>query len=192
MQRLLILSGSAVVAIYSASAIADSSQLKGTYGFTGTDACLYASGGFNSSFQALGTTFSASFGVEGVTIFNGNGTATLTLNSMSITVPPTVGFLPAAGSSQSIASFTYTVRGDTVTSQDVPGTDVGKVLTGPRAGQTFKLEGVPTRTGLISADGRTLVTSALAPEVETITYSNGDVERRICWLTRVSIKLDAD
>ncbi len=59
MQRLLMLSWSAVIAIYSASAIADLSNLKGTYGFTGTDACLYASGGFNASLQALGTTFSS-------------------------------------------------------------------------------------------------------------------------------------
>jgi hypothetical protein len=48
------------------------------------------------------------------------------------------------------------------------------------------------RTGPISADGRTLVTSVLTPEVEIITYSNGDGERRICWRSRVLIKLDAD
>jgi hypothetical protein len=41
-----MLSVPAVVTIYSANAIADPSHLKGTYGFTGTSACLYASGGF--------------------------------------------------------------------------------------------------------------------------------------------------
>jgi hypothetical protein len=192
MQRLLMLSLSAVITIYSASAIADLSNLKGTYGFTGTDACLYASGGFNASLQALGTTFSSSNAVEGVQTFNGNGTGTFTLITTTITPPPTVGFLPAASSSQTSASITDTVTDDTFTVQDVPGTAVGKVLTGPRAGQTFTLEGVPMRTGLISADGRTLVTSVLTPEVEIITYSNGDVERRICWRSRVLIKLDAD
>jgi hypothetical protein len=192
MQRLLMLSLSALVTIYSANAIADSSQLKGTYGFAGPEGCLYASGGFNASLQALGTTFSSSNASEGVQTYNGDGTGTFTLRTTSITVPPTVGFLPAASSSQSSASITFTVTDDTVTIQNVPGTDVGKVLTGPRAGQTFKIEGTPNRTGLISADGRTLVTSALAPQVETITYSNGDVELRICWITRVQIKLDAD
>jgi hypothetical protein len=192
MQHLLMLSVSAVVTIYSASAIADSSHLKGTYGFTGTDGCIYASGGFNDRLQALGTTFSSSMANEGVETFNGNGTGTFTISTTSITPPPTVGFLPAASSSQSSASITDTVTDDTFTVQTVPGTDVGKVLTGPRAGQAFKLEGVPMRTGLISAEGRTLITSDLTPGVETLTYSNGDVEHRICWRSRVLIKLDAD
>jgi hypothetical protein len=190
MQHLLMLSVSAVVTIYSASAIVDSSHLKGPYGFTGTDGCIYASGGFNDRLQALGTTFSSSKANEGVETFNGNASGTFTINTTSITPPPTVGFLPAASSSQSSASITDT--DDTFTVQTVPGTDVGKVLTGPRAGQAFKLEGVPMRTGLISADGRTLITSDLTPGVETLTYSNGDVEHRICWRSRVLIKLDAD
>jgi hypothetical protein len=109
-----------------------------------------------------------------------------------VTVPPTVGFLPAAGPSESSARSTYTVSDDTFTSQTVPGTDTGTVLTGPRKGQTFKLEGVPAATGLISANGRTLVTSILTPGVETITYSNGDVEHRICHRSREYVKLDAD
>jgi hypothetical protein len=129
---------------------------------------------------------------EGVEAFNGNGTGTFTISTTSITPPRTGGFLPAASSSQSSASITDAVTDDAFTVETVPGTDVGKVLTGPRAGQTFKLEGTPMRTGLISADGRTLVTSVLTPAVETITYSNGDVERRICWRSRVLIKLDAD
>jgi hypothetical protein len=189
MQRLLMLSLSALVTIYSANAIADSSQLKGTYGFAGPEGCLYASGGFNASLQALGTTFSSSNASEGVQTYNGDGTGTFTLRTTSITVPPTVGFLPAASSSQHSASFTYTVTGDMFTVQDVPGTVVGKVLTGPQAGQTFKVEGGSMRTGLISADGGILVTSFLTPGVQTITESNGDVTHRICTLSGVFIKL---
>jgi hypothetical protein len=94
--------------------------------------------------------------------------------------------------SQSSASVTDAVTDDTSTVQTVPGTDVGNVLAGPRTGQTFKLEGVAMRMGLISADGRTLIASDLTPGVETLTYWNGDVERRICWRSRVVIKLDAD
>jgi Lhr-like helicase len=41
-------------------------------------------------------------------------------------------------------------------------------------------------------NGHTLTTSILTPGVETITYSNGDVEHRICHRSRVYIKLDAD
>jgi hypothetical protein len=192
MQRSFMLSISAIAMICAGNAAADSSHLTGTYGFTGTDACLYASAGFNASLQALGTAFSASFADEGVRTFNRDGTGTFTNASTTITVPPTVGFLPAASSSEGGASFIFTVADDTFTAQNVPGTDVGKILTGPRAGQTFKLEGIPKTTGLISADGRTLTTSILTPGVETITYSNGDVEHRICHRSRVYIKLDAD
>jgi hypothetical protein len=190
MQRLLILSVSAALTIYAAGAVAE--PLKGAFGYTGSDACLFASGGFNANLQALGTTFSSSSSNEGIRIFNGNGTGSFTNRTTSITVPPTVGFLPSASSSESSASFTYKVSDDTFTSQNVPGTDTGTVLSGPRKGQTFKLEGVPAATGLISANGRTLVTSILTPGVETITYSNGDVEHRICHRSRVYIKLDAD
>src|SRR5215470_7114045 len=190
MQRLLMLSVSAVVTMYAAGAVADS--LKGTYGFTGSDACLYASGGFNARLQALGTTFSASDAAEGVRSFHGNCTGTFTVHTTTTTIPPTVGFLPSASSSESSASFTCTVADDTFTAQNVPGTDTGTVLTGPRAGQTFKVEGIPAATGLISANRHTLVTSILTPGVETITYSNGDVEHRICHRSRVYIKLDND
>jgi hypothetical protein len=200
MQRLLMLSLSALVTIYSANAIADSSLLKGTYGATWTNACLYASGGFNASFQALGTTFSSQFASEGIYTFNGDGTGTFAFRSTSITPPPTVGFLPEAGSSESTGTFTYTVMdtGGRVGTRTFPtftqqaGTDVGTVLTGSRAGQTFKLEGVPMRVGIISADGRTLTTSFTAPGTETLTYSNGDVRLRICTLSTVLIKLDLD
>jgi hypothetical protein len=192
MQRSFMLSVSAAMMVYAANAAADPSHLKGTYGFTGADACLYASGGFNARLQALGTAFSASNAAEGIRTFNGNGTGTFKVSTTSITIPPTVGFLPAASSSDSSASFTYTVTDDTFTSENVPGTDKGTVLTGPRTGQTFKVEGIPKATGLISANGRTLTTSILTPGVETITYSNGDVEHRICHRSRVYIKLDAD
>jgi hypothetical protein len=91
MQRPFMLSISAIAMICAGDAAADSSHLTGTYGFTGTDACLYASAGFNASLQALGTAFSASFADEGVRTFNRDGTGTFTNSSTTITVPPTVG-----------------------------------------------------------------------------------------------------
>jgi hypothetical protein len=155
-----MLSVSAAMTMYAAGAVADQ-PLKKTYGYTGSTACLYATGGFNARLQALGTTFSSSGADEGIRTFDGKGGGTFTDNNMSITVPPTVGFLPSASSSKSSASFTYTVADDTFTTENVPGTDMGTVLTGPRAGQTFKIEGTPQATGLISANGHTLTTSVL-------------------------------
>ncbi len=137
----VMLSASAVITIYSANAIADSP--KGTYGSTGIETCL-ASSGFNTSRQALGTTYSVSTASEGVATFNRDGTGSFTQNGTTIVPPPTVGFLPGASSS------------------------------------------------LISADGRNLTSSILTrgariltAGLETLTYSNGDVEHRICYLQRV-------
>jgi hypothetical protein len=189
MQRLLVFLVSAVVTIYSANAVAN--PLKGAYGFTATTGCVYATGGFNASLQALGTTSSGSFATEGIYTFNRDG-GTLTQSSTGITPPPTVGFLPSADTSQGSASFTFTATDDAFTIQIVPGTFKGKVFSGPRAGQTFTIDGIPTATGLISADGRTLIESFLTTGVEILTYSNGDVLRRICHSSRVYIKLDAD
>lgn len=192
MQRLLMLWVSAAVTIYASSALADS--LKGTYGYTGSSACLAASLGFNDNHQAFGT---VSFGIssdEGTRTFNGNGTGTFANRDASVNPPPTppTAFLASASSSEGSASFTYTVEDDTFTTQNVPGTDKGTVLSGPRRGQTFTIEGIPPSTGLISANGRTLTTSILNPGVETITYSNGDIIHRICERSRVYIKLDND
>lgn len=200
MQRSFMLSVFAVVIVSTANA-ADPVRLKGTFGFTGTDACLYAPAGFNGSFQPIqppppapsNPVWSSSNDIEGIRTFNGDGTGTIQNSSMGITVPPTPGFRPSASSTQSTVSFTYTVNPDgSFTSDNVPGTFAGTVLTGPRAGQTFTLENVPTTTGLISKDGKTLTTATLTPGVETQTFSNGDVEKRICHRSRVFIKLQTD
>jgi hypothetical protein len=82
------------------------------------------------------------------------------------------------------------VADDTFAAENLPGTFKGTGLTGVRAGQIFKIEGIPKRTGLISANGHTLTTSILTPGVETVTYSTGD--DRICHRTRVYMKLEAD
>jgi hypothetical protein len=193
MQRSFMLSISAAVMLCLGNAAAIAAELSGTFGSTGINTCLVASSGFNAILQAIGTTYSVSSAAEGVITFNRDGkTGTFSQNSTTIVPPPTVGFPPGASSSQSSGSITFTVTDDTFTVQTVPGTDVGKVLTGPRAGQTFKIEGTPNRTGIISADRRSLISSILTPGVETLTYSNGDVELRICYLQRVEIKLDAD
>jgi hypothetical protein len=195
MQRLLMLSVSAVAAIYAGSAAADA--LKGAYSFTGSTVCLSTAATFTTSQQANPPASISSGSDEGIRIFNGNGTGTFTDRDTSVTapvapVPPNQDFLPDASSSESGASFTYTVADDEFTLQNVAGTDKGTVLSGPRKGQTFTIESLPPATGLISANGRTLTTSILTPAVGTITYSNGQVFNRICARSRVYVKLDSD
>jgi hypothetical protein len=61
---------------------------------------------------------------------------------------------------------------------------------GGRAGQIATIDEIPPVTGLISQEGKTLVLVAgLTPTVETETYSNGDVWRKICHRARVLINL---
>jgi len=121
MQRVLMLSASFVAMTWAAVAAADSPNLKGAYGFTGTAACLVAPGHVgdpntppplnnptpgvalaNSGFQAdlrpndavPGSTtaaFSHSNAVEGIRTFNGDGTGTVKGTSVGITIRPTPG-----------------------------------------------------------------------------------------------------
>jgi hypothetical protein len=101
--------------------------------------------------KPLGTTFSSSNAVEEVRTFNGDRTGTFTTSTAGSSVLPTVGFSPSANSTKGSASFSYTVADDTFTAENVPGTFKGTVLTGTRVGQTFKIDGIPKATGLISA-----------------------------------------
>ena len=127
MQRVLLLSASVVAMTWAANAVADSPNLKGAYGFTGTAACLVAPGSAstaplpgnttplpNSGFNAFlhpndAKVFSHSNAVEGIRTFNGDGTGSVKGTSVGITVPPTPqppgypAFPPAAGS----AVFSY-------------------------------------------------------------------------------------
>src|SRR5262249_19085858 len=152
--------------------------------------------GFNSAFQPNdrvdppgSQAFSHSYAVEGIRTFNGDGTGTVKGTSVGITVRPTPGpggyphFPPSAGSSNFSFSFTYTVNADgSWTSSMVQGSHTETFVTGPRAGQTATIDALPNVTGLISADGNTLIAvgdpianGAFTPTPETVTYSNGDV-----------------
>ena len=220
---------SALTLGWAASAAADSPpRLKGSYGFTGTSACLVAQGRVgdpngpplpnptpgialpNSGFQANlvpndavpgspTAAFSTSFAVEGIRTFNGFGSGTVKGKSNYIVPRPTPGpggfphFAPSAGSVEYSFSFTYTVNADgTWTSTMVPGSFSETFLTGGRTGQTATVDAVPPVTGMMSADGKTLIDMQTTTTVETHRYSNGDVDQRICHLSRVFIKLDDD
>jgi len=140
--------------------------------------------------------FSRSFSVEGIRTFNGDGTGTVKGTAVGITVRPTPGpngfphFPPSAGTADFSFSFTYTVDGDGGwTSTMVPGSYTQTFLTGPRAGQTSTVDAIPPISGMISQDGKTLIAAHTTTDVETHTYSNGDVWPEICHRSRVFIAL---
>ena len=194
MQRSLLRFVSVFVVTWAASAAADPPQLKGDYGFTGTSACLSTAApgpGFNPNLTPTDGSFGQSFTSEGIRTFNGDGTGTVKGSSMGITIPANVN---SAGSDDFSFSFAYTVNGDGSWTSEVIGVETGTIKTGPRAGQTFTISrpNSPTSTGIISNNGSTLTLATLDPAVEIITFSNGDVHKRICHRSRVFIKLSND
>jgi hypothetical protein len=144
--------------------------------------------------------FSRSFAVEGIRTFNGDGTGTVKGTTVGIAVRPTPGsptqtfpfpsFPPSAGSADFSFNFTYTVDGDGGwTSVMVPGSFLSTHVTGPRAGQTSTVDAIPPVSGMISHDGKTLIAAHITTDIETHTYSNGDVWPEICHRSRVFIAL---
>jgi hypothetical protein len=119
-RNIFAISISLVTLTWAAVAAADSPRLKGSYGFTGTAACLVAPGHVgdpngpplnnptpgvalaNSGFQpnlrpndavpgSSSQAYSRSFAVEGIRKFNGNGTGTVKGTAVGIVVRPTPG-----------------------------------------------------------------------------------------------------
>ena len=185
---------SAVMMTYAANAAADSPFLKGTYSFTGTGVCLYPFGApFDANFLApINGYYSVYSDSAGTVTYNGDGTGTIQQTTLAIRLAPQLNvFQPGASSNRSTGSFTYTVNGDgSFTSNNVPGTSKGVFLSPPAlAGQTFATENIPTVTGQISDNGKTLTTASLSPGVQTVISQNGSIQTRICTNSRVLTKI---
>ncbi len=221
MKRTFTVAAVAVVASCTIAA-ADSPQIKGSYAFTGTAACLTAPGGvngttpvpnptpgvaltnsgFNDKLQPndVGTSFTRTFSVEGIRTFDGNGGGTVKGTVVVVLGRPTPGstgfpsFPPSASSADFSFQFTYVVNGDgSWSSSMVPGTYSETFTAGPRTGQTATVDAIPPVNGAISTDGKTLIAAHVAPAIETHSFSNGDVWPEICHRSRVFIKLqDSD
>jgi hypothetical protein len=217
MQRGLICSIAAIGLVYCGGADAASpKKLKGEYAFTGTGSCLVAPGsdpgpgnptpgvalpnsGFNASLQPLvnATAYTTSSSVEGVRIFNGDGTGTVKGTAVIINERPTPGptgypsFPAGAFSTAFSASFTYKVNSDDTFETELAGPLTTTTLTGPGVGQTSTVDTI-LLTGLINKNGDTLTLASIVPTVETVTSSSGAVFPRICHRSRVLIKMDKD
>jgi hypothetical protein len=191
MKIILLLSASIIgITTCAASAVAD--KLKGSYGYTFTSSCVLSTLPFDANFNATGPAFGESLVQEGVRTFNGDGTGTVSANTLTVTIPA---LTPAAGSSSFTTSFTYTTGDDTWA---IPGggTLTGSVESGPRTGQTFKITNLAPATGRISKNRAVLTYDVVKPTVEVITYYTGTVPvatyNRICNRSAVLMKLDDD
>jgi len=156
----------------------------------GTLQCLTSIGGFNSNLTPVtgSIVFVNLNSVEAVWTFNAGGAGTVSGRVVGISSPSTGTSLGGAGSADFAVEFTWTLAAGVMTVNLSSVT--GEQLTGGRAGQTFTVTGVPTLTGRISGDGRSITLSHDTPAVETISYSNGDVHPRICNRSRVLVRLN--
>lgn len=154
--------------------------LQGDYAFTGSATCVTSPAGFNPDLTPRGGWYYESFSIQGAWTFNHDGTGIRRGRGVSVTF-----YNPAhAGSFDIQALFTYTIGPDNtiVTQLSMPLT--GQVLTGSRAGQTFSVDQI-TLKGLLGKDKEMLTLASEEPEIETATYSNGNVLPRICQRSRV-------
>lgn len=159
--------------------------LKGTFSITGTQICIVSPAGFNRNQTPKGPSFVTTNSIIGTRTFNGDGTGSDEASDVSVTLPP----VGSATSGQFSFNLTYAVGPDlTVTSQN-EGPLTGTELSGVRAGQTFTVDHF-SFTGKLSQDHRSLTQASPAPEIEVVTFSNGDVQPRICNRSRILIKVD--
>ena len=161
---------------------------RGTFSVTGTQTCLNTIGGFNADLTPNAFSFIVTISSIGTAVVNGDGTGSQTNRDVAVTFPPL-----ASGSSDTASfNFTYHVAADrTVTAQN-DGPITGTELTGVLAGQTFTIPlGAPS-TGRLSEDGRSLTSGATEAVVQTIAFSGGLTEQRICTLSIVATKVEED
>ena len=189
MRRTFFLSVTAAALVGAATAaLAAPPQLQGQYAVTGTTGCLFSPTGFDPTFRPIdGNNYSLSSNVEGIRVFNGDGTGTAKVTEVGfVPPPPAPGIAGVSAESATITfSFTYTVNDDgTFSTQLVPGTFVGKFVQGPRTGQTFTVDKLDL-TGLLTNENKVLTLAAVLAEVETITYSTGESRTRVCHRSRL-------
>jgi len=173
----------------SAAAFADdhASRLHGTYALTGSSYCIQdsASLGFNPNFSPKGPVASFSNTVEGVMVFNADGTGTV--NSRSFAVDAGAG-----SSGDSLYQITYTIGPNGKLSvKAVPGTYSSTILTGPNAGLTQVVD-VPDTSGFIGEGARAIILAPPVPTVQTVTRSNGTQFARICNGSLIATRISDD
>jgi hypothetical protein len=185
---------SAMLLMGPATASADPSlneRLKGRYAVTGEEGCLISLDGFNAGQQAVsGRVYTRSGSILGVRTYNGNGTGKVEATSVSISMPSSTFAFPADASSSKFSfSFTYDVQPNgTFTTDMVPGSFSGTILTGPRAGQTYTIDKI-SFNGLVAQDGNILELATVVPQLEIQKYSDGFVEPLFCHRSRVHARI---
>ena len=187
MHRFFILVVAGTMASAAAFAHDHVGRLHGAYALTGAAYCIQnsASIGFNPDFSPKGPVASFSNTVQGVMVFNADGTGTVTNRSFSID--------PGAGSTgDSSYQITYSIGADGKLSvKAVLGTSNSTILTGPNAGLT-QVVGVPDVSGFIGEGARAITLSQPVPTVQIVSRSNGTQFARICNGSLIATRISDD
>jgi len=160
-------------------------QIAGVYAYSVTTSCLSAASGFNGAFQPLNNPIYRSISSGGgYRTYNANGTGSVTAvgNSTDVPIPPGTTFTAQSSGAASYNltyNFTYTVENGVISSQLVSGSYLQTYTAGSRNGQTETLDKLDTNQ-IISPDNTSVVGFTATTEVETATYSNGNVVPQIC------------
>jgi hypothetical protein len=176
MKRAISLAGCALVVSLAAAAASagEAPTLRGAYGFAGTAAC-----------HADGASLSPTFALDGVAFFDHDGTGTVKGTAIVIEAPPRPG--PARSASPAVSpdaasdtfsfSFTYRVSPEGgFAAEMVPGTFSGTFTPGQGTSpvaQSHALDRLPTLSGSLSWDGKTLMAGRPSPEAATLAHASG-------------------
>jgi hypothetical protein len=162
--------------------------LRGTFSVTATQTCLLSIGGFNADLTPNAFSFVTTTTSVGTAVLNGDGAGSETDHDVSVTLPP----LADGSSDTATFNFTYHVAADRTVTAENDGPITGQILTGVAAGQTFTIPVAAPTTGKLSEDNRTVTQAVTDPVIQTISFSSGLVQQRICTRSSVSIKVEED
>ena len=194
-----------LLAAATGAAIAAPPKLKGTYAVSGETICLISTtvrggspvspSGFDPNTLApnvvngqMAFTSILSFSFHGVRKFDGNGSGTVKGRLVGINSSPTQSpnaFVPGGNATDIDGTFIYDVASDGTISTTIVSFDTSSIA-GPRTGQTGTNSGYSLvgRASVLNY-GFTLTTDV--PQIETVTFSNLDVQERICHRSRTLI-----
>ncbi len=176
MKRAICLSACALVGSLAAAAASagEAPTLRGAYGFSGTAAC-----------HADGASLSPTFALDGIAIFDRDGTGTVKGTAIVIDALPQTGTARSASPAVSADAvfdtfsfpFTYRVSPEGgFDAEMVPGSFSGTFAPGKGTSpvtQSYTIDWLPTLSGLLSWDGKTLMAGCPSPDAATLTHASG-------------------
>jgi hypothetical protein len=192
-RSLWLLSAAAVFGSFVAGSA--SAQITGTFAFTSSVDCItiVPPATFNNLFEpTAGPVFRNTSSNLGIVTFHANGTGNvqilLGVGTFTPVPPGTFSSTNSSASSwKSAHQFTYTISGGIILTTLVNGSYTQTFQSGPRTGQTATQDSL-SNAAYISADGNSYLAMSEGTQVETKTYSNGDVRPEVCTRTTRGFK----